>query len=252
MALVEKTKVAAVEAGIKSDFIFRGQNEDKPLLPKIARPTLQPKGNLPKTEQLMMEEFKRLRLPFSDFEPKNEWDSLALAQHHGLPTRLLDWSYSALIALWVCVKDLPKKDEQGNESDGVVWLLKTRKDEFINFPIPGGPYALRRTRIFRPRWLSPRIPAQAGIFTCHQRLPKGKFIPLEANPNFRPRLVKFVVPARRFSAIRDQLYSCGVTDVALFPDLDGLSRFLQYRYFHQSDAARVRQKPRFRFMKPAS
>jgi hypothetical protein len=116
LALIEQTKEAEISAGKKSDFLFRGQSTDEALIPRIAR--LKPKGKLPNIESLMLREFERLSLPFTEFEPKDEWDLLALAQHHGLPTRLLDWSYSALTALWFCVKKPPKKGSSTFSVDG--------------------------------------------------------------------------------------------------------------------------------------
>lgn len=221
LALCETIKEAEVAADNPADFLFRGQSTDEPLKPKIAR--LTPKVGLQKTERLMMADFERQRLPFTEFEPKNKWDLLALAQHHGLPTRLLDWSYSALAALWFCVKYPPKKNEQGKELDGVVWLLKTKVEDFIEFPTTKSPYSLGRTRVFRSRSVSKRILAQSGVFTCHRQLPTGEFIPLEKNANYKERLVKIIIPANSFHRIRDQLNACGVNSVSLFPDLDGLA-----------------------------
>jgi len=182
----------------------------------------------------MMADFERQRLPFTEFEPKNKWDLLALAQHHGLPTRLLDWSYSALSALWFCVQNPPEKNKQGEALDGVVWLLKTKVNDFIEFPTQKSPYSLGRTRIFRSRSVSKRILAQAGLFTCHKQMPSGEFIPLEKNANYRERLVKVLIPAQSFYSIRDQLNACGVNNVSLFPDLDGLASHLRFRYFHDA------------------
>jgi hypothetical protein len=233
LALCEKIKSDEVLAGNSADFLFRGQSTDEPLIPRIAR--LKPKnkkGNLPKIESLMMAEFERQRLPFTQFEPKNDWDSLALAQHHGLPTRLLDWSCSALTALWFCIKNPPRKNQQGQKLDGVVWLLKTKIEDFIEFPAAENPYSQKRTRIFRPRSVSMRILAQSGLFTCHKRMEAGNFIPLELNKEYKKRLIKIVIPADGFGELRDQLYACGVSNVSLFPDLDGLARHLQFRYFH--------------------
>ena len=59
-----------------------------------------------------------------------------------------------------------------------------------------------------------------------------RFVPLELNKFYKDRLVKINVPADSFREIRDQLAASGVSNVSLFPDLDGLARHLQFRYFH--------------------
>ena len=233
LALIEETKRAEIQSGNKSDFLFRGQSTDEPLIPRIGR--LRPKGKLAEVESLMLAEFERLSPPFTEFEPKDPWDLLALAQHHGLPTRLLDWSYSALAALWFCVKKPPKKDERGKQLDGVVWLLKTSPEDFIAFPTKESPYASGKTRIFRPRSVTRRILAQSGVFTCHKRTTAGEFIPLESNTAYKHRLIKITILARWFSALREQLVASGVSSVSLFPDLDGLAAHLKLRYFHNTN-----------------
>ena len=231
LAFIEATKKVEVNAGNKSDFLFRGKSTDEPLIPRIAQ--LKPKGKLQKVESLMLDEFERLSPPFREFEPKDQWDLLALAQHHGLPTRLLDWSYSALAALWFCVNKPPKKDKSGKELDVVVWLFKTTPEDFINFPTNETPYSQPRTRIFRPRSITRRIVAQRGVFTCHYGT--GEFVPLELNKFYKDRLIKIRIPASSFSDIRDQLDASGVNNVSLFPDLDGLAGHLQFRYFHDAE-----------------
>ena len=232
LALVEKIKRDEVKSGNESDFLFRGQSTNEPLIPRIAR--LKPKGSFRKIERLMLAEFQRLCPPFAEFEIRDQWDLLALAQHHGLPTRLLDWTYSALAALWFCVKKPPKKNKMGKRLDGVVWILKTSPDDFINFPTKETPFKRGKTRIFRPCSVTRRIVAQSGVFTCHKRTSARKFIPLDSNTLYEHRLERIDIPARYFNKIREQLVASGVSSASLFPDLDGLAAHLQYRYFHDA------------------
>lgn len=233
LKIIEEKKSDEVKSGNDADFIFRGQNVDKPLIPRIAR--LKPKGKLVRIEKLMMAEFERQIPPFTEHEPHDAWDLIALAQHHGLPTRLLDWTFSALAGLWFCVGSPPvHSKDNGKPLDGVVWVLKSASEDFLNFPTKETPYTSGRTRVFRPRIVTQRILSQNGLFTCHKRTSEGKFVSLETNKAYKDRLIKIHIMGKNFEHLRDQLIANGVSNLALFPDLDGLTAHLKLRYFHNS------------------
>lgn len=203
-----------------SDFLFRGQKEDWKLLPKIAR--INVKGEIVNIEKIMMNKFKRAATPFIEHPIESEWDILSLAQHHGLPTRLLDWSNNAIAALWFAVKDPPTSDY------GVVWLLKPETSDFID----GGenPYNIKKSLIFRPRIISRRISSQAGLFTAHKIDDKGFVVRLETHKTFKTKLLKIKVPHNIFQDLRYKLNVLGVNSSTMFPDLVGLCEHLEWRY----------------------
>lgn len=149
--LIDKEKESAENAGNDADFIFRGQRRDLPLLPKLAR--LELRGEIKNIENLIIDEFRRTSMPLSEFQPKDDWDILSLAQHHGLPTRLLDWTYSALAALWFTVKDPPYKNGKISEN-GVVWVLIPDVEDFRTDIEQYGPLSNKITKIFRPKVIS--------------------------------------------------------------------------------------------------
>lgn len=82
--------------------LFRGQSTDHPLLPTIAR--LKHRRAILENEELIFAAFQRQAITFLNPVPDNSWDWLAIAQHHGLPTRLLDWTKNPLAALWFAVR----------------------------------------------------------------------------------------------------------------------------------------------------
>jgi len=220
-------------SGNNAELLFRGQNVDKPLVPKIGRLNLKIKS-IAKTEELILKEFERGILPLSEFRPENNWDLLALAQHHGLPTRLLDWTYNALAALWFAVQSEPKK-EKGKLINGVVWILSAEVDDFRMDTDKVDPLSNKITKIFRSSVVSRRITAQSGVFTVHKVNAKGKMFRFESVANFKDKLTKIIILHEDFAKIRSELQILGINNFTIFPDLDGFCQHLTWRFAKKDD-----------------
>ncbi len=181
---------------------------------------------------------------------------LMLARHYGLPTRLLDWSMSPLVALYFASQDWFTKDESGNhkriESDGVLWCLEAglMNDQMVNFRgtlpsdsrsvieltrlafsslPPAGAAAELKAISIGTREIDPRILAQQGCFTLHSN---GQDL---ANVEFKNGvqwLRGYTVPANAKPQLRKLLRSLGVIESQLFPDLGSLVNELRSRDYN--------------------
>jgi len=166
-------------------------------------------ADLVKQEKNLMWVFKTQARPHLASLPTSEVEWLVVAQHHGLPTRLLDWSLSPLVALFFAV-------QSGSKSDGAVYVHDKevfKHEEDISL------VGLKQVAAFFPSHISPRISAQSGMFTVH---------PLDGKPFDDDDLLKIVIPAAKKKKLLDKIVKFGVHHASMFPDLDGLSKFLRY------------------------
>jgi hypothetical protein len=209
------------------DVIYRGQSARWPLVPRIGR-LLLPSHDFEYTERQMIAEFEREAPSFSAWMSRDPWDSLAVAQHHGLATRLLDWTRNPLVALWFAVREPPKFD------CAVVWVLETKLVDVVADGVGTTPFLISQTCVFRPRHVTPRIRAQDALFTVHKRVrdasSDGRFIPLDENRDYQHFLHAIEITAGKCPVVHEELRRCGIHAASVFPDLDGLARRIEADY----------------------
>lgn len=202
--------------------IFRGQKKCWTLLPSIAHN--KEHSLLLPNESKILNDFRRESIPYIDYVPQNNWQWLALAQHHRLPTRLLDWSKNPLAALWFAVRESPE-----DNNPAVVWVYYCDSNEIIvaDSSKSGEVFEIEQTFIYLPEHITPSIQAQAGVFTVHHRKDEASdFEPLEKNSH--ALIKKIEILPKSFSTIRYQLHRLNINAASLFPSLQGIAEKIRY------------------------
>lgn len=182
-------------------------------------------------------------------ESDSVWHWLSVAKHHGLPTRLLDWTYSPLVAMHFATACIEKFDV-----DGAIWMLnyvhtheilpkRLRLDleeeganVFTEQMIARSVTSLTELSnmanedfvlFMEPSSINERIVNQFAFFSIcsNPRLAMDDWL------RERPAIwKKLIVPARLKWEIRDKLDQANITERVLFPGMDGLSQWLKRHY----------------------
>jgi FRG domain len=226
---------------------FRGEpSSRKPLLPTLYR------EGLKDFENPLLQMF-RVRAPgYHDLVPEtgrtDQW--LFLAQHAGLPTRLLDWTEGALLGLHFALK----------HKRPVVWMLnplalndfadsgqvRLRAGKMREFPLTwvdhrgknpafgniSGAWLQDKQGIelpvaVYPTYVHARLRAQRSCFTVHGKQKKGLATLV---PSTSGILTRYDVDPTRRQSMMNELRTMGITDSVAFPDLDGLAKELKAQF----------------------
>lgn len=232
-------------------FIYRGEPDASFKLSTSLRRHCKDKSHL--LEPPMLLNFTKYAVLEEPSIEKSVWNQMILGQHHGLPTRLLDWSFSPMIALHFAMteSDLELMDAH----DAVIWridihelhdMLPEKYQEIIrkyNTTVFSVDMLLEVCEsleqydadmqdqsmvIIEPPSLDPRIVNQYSFFSI---LPDAMENLTGFLNEHTDLTVRYIIRKELRWRIRDMLDHQNITERIVYPGLDGLSRWLGRHYF---------------------
>lgn len=199
--------------------VYRGvRNSTFKLIPSIGRLKDKENQNLTlEKEKLMLKIFKHRAYPFIKEYKDDNLEVLSIAQHHGLPTRLLDWTKNPLVAFYFAVEeDFTNNDEEKTEYS-CIHIFKDAKKVKLDEQLD--PFSINEVVRYVPKHWDKRIIAQGGLFTVHHK-------PYENWQHENLSQILIHKDIRR--QIKKSLNRFGIHPGSIYPDLDGIAKHIKW------------------------
>lgn len=215
-------------------------------------------GDFANLERHLLRNFKKYAR-CNVVEQDSVWHWLAVAQHYGLPTRLLDWTYSPYVALHFATANIDRFPVDGviwavnylkahqllpqrlrdklDEEGANVFTVEMLSDTLSSLAEFGNLENYDYSLFFEPPSIDDRIVNQYAFFSVMPRAENVLDHWLNQHPEIWRRII---IPAQLKWEIRDKLDQANMTERVLFPGLDGLSHWLKRHYSPRQDAPAIR------------
>jgi hypothetical protein len=197
-----------VREHFKRGWIFRGVKKSSyRLIPSIGREDARKHSHgdlLPyqdEEEKGQLRQFIREGRGRFQWQPQNDLEWMILGQHHRLPTRLLDWSESLLVAAYFAVEEVL--------CEAAIYGIKPPPEIMDLNMDPFGKELGDTPRLIRPPHINPRITAQRGVLTLHPKPDQA----WDVN-----EIHRWTIPATATFTLKGMLAFCGLHAASLFPD----------------------------------
>ncbi len=231
------------------------------LLPSLYRPREKPNAapsDLSELEKQLVARFRDRSLPYHSRQLTDDLETLFFMQHYGVPTRLLDWTGNPFFGLFFALRSAKySKDGNGNlnfRDQLAIWVMDPslwNQGALERTSYEGGPLDPSNA-LLAPYKIIGEIqklaPNPLAIFGAHnsQRIvvQQGTFVIFGANTvpmetlyrrgKFPVRsMARIIIVKSAIARLRDSLFSHGITEGAMFPDLEGLGRDLRRSFGFQ-------------------